>query len=164
MDKWDIRYTNLSDQKFLRKWLDDSEDLKWFAFTKKEEVDVAVRNWMYYSKYQCSITAVIDNEPVGIATLFLMPYRKICHKAMFYLIVNKKNRGMGIGFSLLKNVCHLAKTYFKLEGLYIELYEGCPLIALLEKQGFQKLFEQNHYVMIDGEKKKRLVFEKDLRE
>ena len=56
----------------------------------------------------------------GIATLFLMPYKKVSHISMLYLIVDPKYQRKGVGSSLLKNIMHYAKK-FKLESIHVSL-------------------------------------------
>ena len=53
-----------------------------------------------------------------------MPYKKVAHHCLFKIVVDPKHQRKGIGRALLKNLKHLAKTYFHLELMHIEVFEG----------------------------------------
>lgn len=143
---FDIRYTYITDTPYLRKWLNDPQVQKWFPVSEEKEIDDAVQCWIGFSRYSSSLTATINGSPCGIATLFLMPYRKVAHQCLIKLVVDPKHQGKGIGSSLLKNLKHLAKNYFHLELMTIEVYEGNPIIHLLLKQGFYEYTRQEKYM------------------
>lgn len=151
MSEIDLRYSDLSDEPYLRAWLAENGMLHWFPMQEENEVDDAVKCWIGFSKYSCSLTATIDGVPVGIGTLFLMPYRKVAHHCLFKIIVDPKHQRQGIGTMLLKNLKHLAKTYFRLELIHIEVFEGNPLIKLLKKHNFHEYARQVDYVK-EGDK------------
>ncbi len=148
---YDIRYTDLNDEPYLRQWLAAPGVLHWFPMSQEKEVDDAIQCWIGFSRYSCSLTATIDGVPCGIGTLFLMPYRKVAHHCLFKIIVDPHHQRKGIGSSLLKNLKHLAKTYFRLELMHIEVFEGNPLISLLKKQDFHEFVRQERYVK-EGER------------
>lgn len=142
----DIRYTYLTDTSYLKKWLATPGMLHWFSMSEEKEVEDAVQCWMGYTRYSSSLTATINNTPVGIGTLFLMPYKKVSHHCLFKLIVSPEHQRKGIGTALIRNIKHLAKNYFKLELIHIEVFEGNPLISLLLKLDFQEYGRQDHFV------------------
>ena len=88
-----------------------------------------------------------------------MPYQKLKHQAMFYLVVDKKYQNKGIGSQMLKNLLNLAKTYFKLESIYTEVFEGSPLIPLLKKFNFEELAFQEKYLKVKNNYKARILFD-----
>ena len=144
--EFDIRFSDaLKDGPTLDKWLTGSKDLKWYPVKTKDEVKSMSSNWIGFSKYKASLTATHKNQAVGIGTLYLMPYKKVSHHAMFYIIVGKSYRRKGVGSSLVKNLKNLAKTRFKLESIHCEVFEGCPLIPILEKEGFETFAEQEGF-------------------
>ena len=96
---------------------------------------------------------------VSIGTLFLMPYKKLAHEAMIYLIVDEDFRKKGIGSDMLKNLIHLAKNHFKLESLFVEVFEGCKIISLLEKFKFEKFAAQEKYIKDNNQYKTRIMFD-----
>lgn len=143
---FDIRYTIPEDEKSLKKWLTIPGMYQWFTMEDKNEAYEMARIWISFHKIKSSLTAVYKNKPCGIATLFLMPYVKVAHMGMGYIIVNPEMQKKGVGSALLKNLEHLAKNYFKLELLQFEIYGSNPLIQSLEKRGFKQVFQQEHYV------------------
>jgi len=155
----DIRYTYVTDSPYLRQWLDLPQVQKWFPVSEEKEIEDAVQCWIGFSRYSCSLTAVLDGVPCGIATLFLMPYKKVAHHALFKLVVDPQYQRRGIGTSLLKNLKHLAKSYFRLDLIHTEVFEGNPLIHLLEAQGFQIYATQADYVKNQGEYLGRILYE-----
>ncbi|GAB4186344.1 MAG: hypothetical protein Tsb0015_04070 [Simkaniaceae bacterium] len=143
---FDLRYTEMQDEKHLLQWLEDPSVLQWFPMNSKEETLQFTKNWIGFSRFKCSLTATVEHVPRGIGTLFLMPYRKVAHLCMVYLAVDPKYQRRGIGSSLVKNLGHLAHNYFRLESMHFELYEGCPLIPLLQKFGYYECFRQEKFV------------------
>ncbi len=143
---FDIRYTEFGDERYLIRWLSHPEIAKWYAPSNEKELGQFAKNWIGYSRYKCSLTATYERIPRGIATLFLMPYRKVAHMSMGYMIVDPGFQKRGIGNALLKNLQHLAKNYFRLESMHFEVYENSPIIILLRKYGYHECFRQENYV------------------
>ena len=102
MKEHELRYTLMTDAPYLNEWLLQEGVMHWFPFSEGKEMEDAAACWIGFSKFSCSLTALIDGVPVGIGTLFLMPYRKVAHHCLFKLIVDKKYRNQGIGTSLVK--------------------------------------------------------------
>jgi ribosomal protein S18 acetylase RimI-like enzyme len=146
---YDIRYSSIGDELSLRGWILTPDMRKWYPPTSDIDVEGFVRNWIGFSRYKCSLTALYNGEPVGVATIFLMPYVKVAHLSMLYIAVSPEYQRRGVGESLLKNILNLAKTKFaRIESMHIEVFAGCPLIGLLRKQGFKKIVEQGNYVQL----------------
>jgi len=155
----DIRYTTLLDAPHLHSWLSAEGMLHFFPLSEDKEVEDAISCWIGFSRFGCSLTATLNQEPCGIGTLFLMPYRKVAHHCMFKIIVDPRHQRRGIGSSLLKNLKHLAKNYFRLELMHIEIYEGNPIIKLLQAQGFHEFARQERYVKEGGHTLARILME-----
>lgn len=161
-EELDIRYSEEKDLPFLEAWFQDLKALDDFPFGP-EEKGAALKNWMGFAKYRASLTATLGGAPVAIATLFLMPYKKVAHHASFYIIVDPSKRRQGVGASLLKNIVHLAKARFRLESVYAEVFSNSLLPPLLESQGFSLVFRQEGFVKIQGKEEAREVWEKELK-
>lgn len=159
---YDIRYTRLLDKTPLKEWLMHPNVLKWFPMNDEKEIDLLVRNWIGYSRFLSSLTAVFDHKPIGVATLFLMPYRKVSHLAMVNIVVAPHMQRKGVGTSLVRNLVHLAKETFKLHSIHMEMIEGCPLIPVLKRQNFYEVFKQERYFEVHKERKARVVMEAKL--
>lgn len=155
----DIRYTYITDTPHLRRWLQDPRVQKWFPVSEEKEIEDAVRCWIGFSRYSSSLTATLNGTPCAIGTLFLMPYRKVAHHCLFKIVVDPNYQRQGIGGALLKNLKHLAKNYFHLDLMHLEVYEGNPIIHLLKKQGFHEFVRQERYVKDKGRYCARLLFE-----
>jgi len=56
----------------------------------------------------------------------------------------------------------LAKNYFRLESLFIDVYENNPLIAILQKQGFITEAIERDYVKTGGQYLARHLMSCDL--
>ncbi|MBN1914414.1 MAG: GNAT family N-acetyltransferase [Parachlamydiales bacterium] len=158
MEDLTIRYSVMEDLSYLKKWLHHKEVLQWFPFTTSQEVENVSRNWISFSRYRLSLTGMIKNKPVAIGTLFLMPYKKVAHQCTFYLIVDPEWRKQGIGTAMVKNLINLAKNYFHKEIVYMEVFEGCPIITLLRRFDFQEVAYQEKFVKEKGQYRARLVF------
>lgn len=158
---FDIRYTYLSDAPFLRKWLHFPEVQHWFPVEEEKEIEDSVQCWIGFSRYSSSITATLDKGQTicGMGTLFLMPYRKVAHHCLFKMIVDPQYQRQGIGSSILKNLKHLAKNYFRLELMHIEVFEGNPFIHLLEKYDFHEFARQEKFVKDSDKYYARILYE-----
>jgi len=164
-DELDIRYTELSDGPYLKKWLSEEGILRWFPMADDMEIEDAVHRWVGFSRYKCSLTAVKDGKPVGLCTLYLQPYRKLAHQCEFGIIVDPAYRNQGVGADLIKNVIHLAKTRFKIELLHLQVYQDNPAIRLYQRFGFVEFGRQTRWIKEDnGEYVGRIFMEKYLKE
>ena len=159
MEGLDIRYTFVTDMPYLRDWLLHPEVQKWFPVSQEKELEDAIQCWIGFSRYSSSLTATIDHVPCGIGTLFLMPYRKVAHHCIFKLVVDPRYQRQGIGRDLLKNLKHLAKNYFHLELMHIEVFEGNPFIHLLKEFNFCEFARQERFVKHEGEYSARILYE-----
>lgn len=159
----EIRYSDLADGRYLKQWLLEPSIGRWFPVYDVPEIDDAVQRWIGFSRYKCSLTAIKDGEPCGLATLYLQPYRKLAHQCEFGIIVGNGYRGQGVGTELLKNLIHLAKDKFHIELLHLQVYSENPAIRLYERMGFKEFGKQTHWIKeIDGTYTGRLFMEKNL--
>lgn len=155
----EIRYTEEADLSYLMEWLSDPGDLQYYPMSLGKELELGAKNWIGFARYKCSLTALVDKKPCGIATLYLMPYKKVSHHCLFYMIVDKEHRRKGIGQSLLKNLLNLGQKYFLLESMHAEVYEGSPMLPLLKKQGFSEFAIQEHFIKLDNKYLSRTLLE-----
>ncbi len=158
----DIRYTQLGDGPFLKSWLSDPAVSCWMPMKLEKEIEDTAQGWIGFSKYHSSLTATIGEEPCGIGTLFLMPYRKVAHHCLFKIVVDPKHQKKGVGSSLIKNLKNLAKKYFRLENIHIEVFGNNPIIRLLKKQGFEEIARQEKFVKEDGIYLPRTIYQSKL--
>ncbi len=148
-DELEIRYTEAEDAKYLKEWLNEAEILRWFPMADDVEIEDAVNRWIAFSRYKCSLTAVKDGVPCGLATLYLQPYKKLAHQCEFGIIVGKGYRNQGIGSELIKNIEHLAKDHFRIELLHLQVYAENPAIHLYERLGFKEFGRQTDWIKED---------------
>ncbi len=158
----ELRYTVPDDINYLRDWLLEPGILKAFPMIDAPEVEDSVRHWISFSKYRASLTALKEGKPAGIATLCLMPYKKLAHHCLISIIVGKGYRGQGVGTVLMNNLLHLAKNYFRLEVIYLEVYEGNPAISLYKRFGFKEIGFQKHFMKENGEYIGKVIMERIL--
>lgn len=142
--EYEIRYTTEADEPLLREWLKGPTVIKWFPFGEAE-VDNVAKNWVAYARFSSSLTLEHQGMTLGIATIFFMPYIKLSHQATFLIVVDPRWQYKGFGNILLRNLVHLAKNYFHIELLGIEIMRGCPLTSALIKNGFKLIYEQDDY-------------------
>ena len=159
---FDIRYSEEKDQKHLEQWLAFPHVLDCFPMATQQETHLMVRNWMSFCRYRSSLTAVFREKPIGIATIFLMPYRKVAHHGMLYFMVSPKFQREGVGAALIKNIKHLGKQAFHLEGLHLDIYEGCAALPFLKSQGFHEVLRQEKFVKENGKYRSRILMEAKL--
>lgn len=145
-EELDIRYTHITDEAYLRSWLMNPKLQHFLSVSNEQEINNTLQCWLGFCRYKASLTATLNGTPCGMATLFLMPYQKVSHHCLFKMVVDPVYQKRGVGNSLLKNIMHLAKTYFKLEEIYTEVIEDNPLIHLLYKFGFYQFVKQEEYI------------------
>lgn len=163
LSRLEIRYTEVSDAPHLKEWLSDPTVATWFPMADMIEIDDAVNRWISFARYRCTLTAVLDGVPCGIATLYLQPYKKLAHQCEFGIIVGPGFRNKGIGSALLKNLIHLAKEYFHIELLHLNVYSQNPAIHLYQRFGFREFGCQTHWIKeADGTYTGRVFMEKFL--
>ena len=114
------------------------------------EIDDAVNRWIGFSRYKCSLTAVLDGVPCGLMTLYLQPYRKLAHQCEFGIVVGSGYRGKGIGGELIKNGMHLAKEHFRIELLHLQVYAENPAMRLYKRFGFREFGRQTNWIKDNG--------------
>ncbi len=158
----ELRYTVMEDTDPLREWLSEPGILRGFPMADPPEIEDSIKHWIGFSKYKSSLTAVIDGKPCGIATLCLMPYRKLAHQCLLSIIVSKEQRNKGVGTVLMNNLMHLAKSYFRIEVIYLEVYEGNPAVALYKRFGFREIGYQKHFMKENGEYIGKVIMERIL--
>lgn len=141
----EIRYSTHSDIHFLIQWLNDPKILRGFPLHGEQEIRHAAEYWMSFHQCQASLTALYQGQVAGIATLILNIYTKVAHHALLSIIVGEPFRNLGIGTVLLEKLCCLAKERFRLEVIYLEVYEENPAIHLYERLGFVEVGRQKHF-------------------
>jgi len=157
----EIRYTEPQDAPHLKAWLMDPTVQRWFPMFDEIEIDDAVNRWVGFYRYKCSLTAVLDGVPCGLATIYLQPYRKLAHQCELGIIVGPETRGKGIGTYLMNSLAHLAKENFHIELLHLQVYSGNPAIRLYERLGFREFGRQSHWIKEkEGEYVGRIFMEK----
>ena len=161
-EDYEICYSQPDDAPFLKGWIQDPNMLQWYPASSEQDIEFFVRNWIGFSRYQASLTALYKGQPIGIATLFLMPYLKVAHTSMTYMLVDPAYQRRGVGSSLLKNIVHHAKARFRLEFTYLEVYEGSPILPLLNKSDFYEVFRQENFVRQGELSRARIIMEKQL--
>ncbi|MDN3505861.1 MAG: GNAT family N-acetyltransferase [Simkaniaceae bacterium] len=155
---YDIRYSTVQDMDALRSWFKTDGMLHWYPPVNDQELENFVRVWIGFTRYNACLTATYQGKPVGMAVLFLMPYRKVAHHAMFQIIVDPEFQRKGVGHSLIRNLKHLGKN-FKLELIHAEVLDVGPLIPLLEKLEFKEFARQEKYVKEEGKYYPRIMME-----
>lgn len=142
----ELRYSDLSDGKYLKEWLHDPTVARWFPMFDNVEIDDAVARWIGFARYKCSLTAIKNGIPVGICTLYLQPYKKLAHQCELGIIVAPDMRAQGVGTLLMTNIIHLAKENFNIELLHLQVYAENPAIHLYERMGFKEFGKQTHWI------------------
>jgi len=138
------------DQKYLIKWLQDPDILRWFPMYNLLEIEDAAKIWVSYAKQNALLTAELDGETCGIANFYLQPFQKMKHHALLAIVVDKEHRGKGIGTKMMKELLVLGKEKLGIEIAHLEVYDGNPAKALYEKLGFTEYGYQKHFIKDRG--------------
>lgn len=157
-----FRLTRLEDASYLQRWLSDPNILRWFPMFDAREIEDAVRIWIGYSRIESGITAEWNGEPIGMANLYIQPYKKLAHTCLFSIIVKEEMRGKGMGKALIEYLMKHAKEKFKIEILHLEVYEGNPAKHLYERVGFKEFGCQTRFIKEDGKYMAKIFMQKRL--
>jgi len=141
-----IRYSKEEDSAQWGEWLGEPEVIPYFHMHGDKELADSVERMKMHAKYNSSLTAEVEGEVAGIAYLNLHPFRKIAHIALITIIVGEKFRGKGVGTALIEQLHRLAREGFRLEKLYLEVYEGNPAIRFYRRLGYREFGFQSHWI------------------
>lgn len=155
----EIRFTNDSDREALFSWFHQEGMLRWYPMSTDWELEDAIKQIWQNIPHGVVITATLDEEPVGIANLYLQSFQKISHQSLFAIIVKKDCQGKGIGTALLTELIEIAKRK-EIELLHLEVYEGNPAIRLYERLGFERFGEEKNFIKEDGKYFSKILMQK----
>lgn len=158
-----VRFGVEDDQRLLVEWLLQPNVLQWFPLVDLREIEDAARIWIGNVKFGAVLTALWDEQPCGIATLYVQPFKKLAHQCLLAIIVDEKYRGKGVGTVLMQELEHLAIERFQIELLHLEVYEGNPAIHLYERCGFIQYGYQKHFIKQNGQYMGKIMMQKVLR-
>lgn len=157
-----IRPSVEADGAILSKWIEKPDVLRWFPMCDQREIDDSVRIWLGYIRLGASFTAEYDGKPAGMAVLYLQPYKRFEHHALFAIIVDENYRNKGIGKALVQHFEKEARDKFKIELLHLEVYDGNPAIRLYERLGFKEYGRHPRFIKEDGKYVAKILMQKDL--
>jgi len=157
-----IRPSIESDSTYLTSWIQKPDVLRWFPMCDQREIDDSVRIWMGYIRMGASFTAEIEGKPVGMAVLYLQPYQKFAHHALFTIIVEENFRGHGVGKKLIEHFEKEARDKFRLDFLHLEVYEGNPARRLYERLGFKEFGKHPRFIKENGHYVCKILMQKEL--
>ncbi len=163
LDALTIRFTEESDQEYLKQWLNNEYVLRWFPLVDEREIDDAVRIWIGYAKQKASLTALWNGVPCGSAVLNLQPFEKLKHTCLLTILVEEDKRGKGVGTALLSALEKLAKESFQIEVLHLEVYEDNPAMRLYLRMGFTIFGEQKRFAKEEDRYRSKTFMQKILK-
>lgn len=159
----EIRYTVLEDAAYLKAWFLEPEMREGFPMIEEIEIDDATLRWVSFCKYNCSLTAVLNGVPCGIATLYLQPYRRIAHQCEFGIILGRDYQNQGIGSYLLNCLMTLAKEKFHIELLHLSVFEKNLAVDFYKRHGFVQFGRQENWMKnSDDDYRTRIFMERSL--
>ena len=158
----EFRLTVPEDEAYLIKWFSDPLVRQFFPLTTKEEIAESAKRWISFYQAKSSITALINEVPIGIATLYLQPYIKLRHQCEMGIFVGRGYRNKGIGSLLMNKIIEKAKNDFKIELLQLQVTDHNPAIRLYKRFGFKEYGRQTHWAKVDDRYTGRVLMERFL--
>lgn len=159
-----LRDSMMRDAEDMAKWF-PREDVRYFfpMINEIESKDAALR-WVSFCRYGASVSAEINGQFVGIATLYLQPYKRLMHNCEMGIIVAPECRGQGIGSLLMEAIIKKAKETFHIEVLHLQVHPNNPAVKLYERFGFRQFGLQEKWIKGDeaGQYHGRALMEKIL--
>ena len=141
-----IRPTIEEDGVALKEWLSEEGILAYFPMCNASEVDDSIRLWLSFVPKHAAFTYEKDGQPVGMAVIYLQPFEKHKHIALFAIIVDPRYRGQGIGSKLIRHLEKTGKNELGLEILHLEVYEGNPAYDLYRRLGYKEYGKQKRFL------------------
>jgi putative acetyltransferase len=157
-----IRLTEQEDGPHLARWLNDPEILIWYPMCNEREIEDSVRIWLGYCKIKSTFTALWNNEPCGMAVMYIQPFKKLAHQCLFAIIVSKEYRNRGVGKALIEELMKIAKENFKIEIFHLEVYQDNPAINLYRRLGFKEFGYQEHFIKEMGKYRGKIFMQREL--
>ena len=160
-----LRYSEVMDTGYLYEWLSKAQNTSdihnFFMADNEAGIALGAYRWSFSFSLNASITLLIDNIPIGIASLWLNELETFCHTGMFGMIVDPHYRGLGFGTLLCNNIIHFAKTNFNFDRLCAHVVStNIPARKLYESFGFKTLYEDPKFVKRDNKYISVLYIEK----
>jgi len=162
-DSYQMRYYDKTDGESLARFMADERNKMFLSTESEKEIKSQVEIWNAYSRYKCGLTAIYQERRIGMAMIYLMPYRKVAHHGICHVVVAPKYLEDGVRESLVRNLVNLGDKYFSLERFQFELYGDEKLAAILKAQEFTPVFTQKNYLMIGDRHIPRMLWEKKVR-
>ncbi len=158
-----VRLSLFEEEPYLIEWLSDPDSLKGFPITGLKEIEDTVRIWLGHTRLKSAFTAFFQDTVAGMAVLYVQPYQKTAHQALFAIIVDKKYHNKGIGGALLTHLTNAAREQFNIEILHLEVYAENPAIRLYERHGFKYYGKHPRFIKLeDGTYLDKILMEKQL--
>lgn len=157
-----FRVSEQADAPYLSSWLNDPEILTWYPMCNEREIEDSVRIWISYGNIGSAFTAVWNGVPCGMALLYIQPFKKLAHQALFAILVDKGFRNRGVGGRLIEELIRVGKEKFHLEMILLEVYEGNPAINLYRRLGFQEYGCQAHFIKEMGKYRGKIFMQKQI--
>ncbi len=157
-----IRPSVEGDAPFLADWIIKPDVLRWFPMSDQREIDDSVRIWMGYIRLGASFTAEYQGKPAGMAVLYVQPYKRFSHHALFAIIVDENHRNLGIGKALIEFLEKEACKKLDITLLHLEVYEGNPARRLYERLGFKEYGKHPRFIKENGKYVCKILMQKDL--
>lgn len=147
--KKEVRVSTLDDIPYLSSWLNDPSVLRWFPMIDAREVEDSVRIWTGYIRLKSALTICLDARAVGMANLYISPFKKLSHQCLFSIMIDESLRGQGFGTMLMEHLIEFAKKEHKIEILHLEVYDKNPAIGLYKKMGFKEYGRHPKFIKLD---------------
>ena len=157
-----IRPSVDTDSEALKSWLGEKGILAYFPMCNEMEVDDSIRLWMSFAPKGAAYTYEKGGEVAGMAVIYLQPFAKLKHQALFAIIVSPKYRGQGIGTELLHHLEKSAAEDHGIELLHLEVYEDNPAYNLYKRLGFKEYTKQERFLREGDKYFTKVCMEKEL--
>lgn len=151
-----------TDIPILASWVCRPNVLCWFPMSDQREIEDSTRIWTGYIRLGASFTAEYQGKPAGMAVLYLQPYKRFSHHALFAIIVDEEHRNLGIGKALIEHFEKEARDKFNIELLHLEVYDGNPARRLYERMGFKEYGRHPRFIKENGKYVSKILMQKDI--
>lgn len=153
--KLTIRVSELGDAKYLEKWMNEDENLEVsFPGIMDEDPELkkyGIQKWIYSFTTNTSLTLLLDNVPVGVASFWMYDNSSMRHHGLFGIVIDKDYRGHGFGTILMNNTLDFATNVLKYKFIELQVTsENTDAIKLYKKFGFKEICSMKDYVFINS--------------
>jgi len=159
-DTMTLRLITKEDVPIVVSWLQESKIAPFLQVELEKEVHDFAMMLCEYGEKKSGFILEKGTIPIGMAVLQLLPFVKLIHHCVLFMLIDLEYQKRGFGTYLLSEIEKKAKEDFKLERIELELFDN-PYQSWFEKKGYLAFVKQEFYLNVGGQFRHRILLKKE---